>query len=85
MSIVDRIIAASQEAGFEVFLDRNLREATGWRLTRSLRPRRCAISGKDLWGKKCYRGSREINWYGPPITQYYWIEKNEYLIWLLKG
>ena len=86
MSILDRFISASREAGYDVFLDRDLREAKDWKLTRSLRPRKCVVSGKELWGKKCYKGTRIFEmWERKVAVQEYWIEKHEYLIWLLKG
>jgi hypothetical protein len=47
-------------------------------------PRRCYISNRWIWGRH-YRGTRYITGPGEPVVLTYWHDKNEHLIWLLKG
>ena len=54
-----------------------------WRVTRPLWPRFDALSKKLLWVKPAMRGERHV----PGLTwpEIYWVDKDEYLIWKLKG
>lgn len=60
-----------------------LRKATGWKLTLCILPKTCFLSGKKLWGKRCYKGTRIITGPGEPVIEDYWIDKHEFLIWNL--
>ena len=50
-----------------------------------LRFRTCFLTGKQLWGKKAYHGVRIITGPGEPVLDHYWIDKNEFILWNLKG
>ncbi len=62
-----------------------LRRAQGWKLKMCWLPKKCFLSGESLWGKKAYHGERWITGPGEPIVEHYWIEKQKFLIWNLKG
>lgn len=65
--------------------DYDLNRATGWKLKLCWTPKKCFLSNKPLWGKRAYHGVRMITGPGEPIFVGYWIEKNEFIIWNLKG
>jgi hypothetical protein len=65
--------------------DWGLVRAQNWRLTLCILPRTCFLSGRKLWGKQCYKGTRIITGPGDPVVEDYWIDRNEFLIWNLKG
>jgi hypothetical protein len=56
-----------------------------WKLKLCWWPNQCYLSGKKLWGHRAYYGERWITGPGEPVVQKYWVEKNEFLIWNLKG
>lgn len=64
--------------------DWGLQKAQNWQLKRCWRPETCFLTGVQLWGKKAYRGLRIITGPGEPIHEYYWVEKNEFILWKLK-
>lgn len=64
--------------------DWGLNRVKWWELKLCWLPKRCFLSGQDLWGKKAYKGVRYIHGPGDPVEDVYWIEKNEFLIWRLK-
>jgi hypothetical protein len=65
--------------------DWGLNRAQVWDLKLCWLPKTCFLTGQKLCGKRAYRGIRFIHGPGEPIEKVYWIEKNEYLIWILKG
>ena len=65
--------------------DWGLNRARGWKLVRCFFPRKCFLTKKNLWGKLAYKGTNVITGPGEPIIDYYWIEKNEFVVWNLKG
>ena len=50
-----------------------LQNAKGWTLKLCWFPKKCFLSGKPLWGKNSY------------YAQDYWLDKNEFIVWSLKG
>jgi hypothetical protein len=62
-----------------------LQKVFNWRLRICYLPKQCYLSGKKLWGRYAYHGERWITGPGEPVVEHYWIEKNEFLIWNLKG
>jgi hypothetical protein len=65
--------------------DWGLNKAKDWKLKLCWIPKDCFLSGKNLWGKRAYHGVRMITGPGEPVFEDYWIDKNEFLIWNLKG
>jgi hypothetical protein len=65
--------------------DWGLNRAKCWELKICWRPHTCFLTGKQLWGKNAYRGTRWIHGPGEPVEEYYWVEKNEFIVWNLKG
>jgi hypothetical protein len=81
--MLDNIGSVTQSPPSE---DWGLRRATGWKLKLCwTRPRNCFLSGKPLWGRLAYHGVRVITGPGESIYEDYWIEKQEFIIWNLKG
>jgi hypothetical protein len=65
--------------------DWGLIRVTGWELHFCMYPRKCFLTGKLLWLKKCYKGTYSISgWDGPLDTDYY-VEKTEFIFWNLRG
>ena len=65
--------------------DYGLGRAGGWQLKLCWTPKRCFLTGQPLWGKRAYHGVREITGPGESIFDEYWIQRDEFLIWNLKG
>jgi hypothetical protein len=65
--------------------DWGLNRAKLWELKICWRPQTCFLTGKQLWGKTAYKGTRWIHGPGEPVEEYYWVEKNEFIVWNLKG
>jgi hypothetical protein len=64
--------------------DHGLQRATGWKLKLCwTRPRTCFLTGKQLFGKRCYKGTRVITGPGEPVIEHYFIEKFEFMKWQL--
>lgn len=51
----------------------------------SLVPRRCFLSGKKLWFKKCTVVTSMITGPGEPLFDSFWCNKHEFLLSELKG
>jgi hypothetical protein len=64
---------------------RGLQRVKVWKLKFSLFPRKCFLSNKALWGKFAYHGINWIGGPGEPVKEVFWIEKNEFLMWNLRG
>ena len=65
--------------------DWGLNRAKWWELKVCWLPKKCFLSGKNLWGKRAYHGENWVTGPGEPIVHHYWIEKNAFMIWNLKG
>lgn len=48
-------------------------------------PKRCAISKKQIWFKYAYKLTVMYTGPGDPVYEYRWHNKNEHLLWELKG
>ena len=57
--------------------------ANGWKLVLCILPKTCFLSGKKLWGKRCYKGTRVITGPGEPVIEDYYVEKFEFMKWQL--
>jgi hypothetical protein len=64
--------------------DWGLNRAAYWALKFCWWPQTCFLTGKKLWGRYAYHGENWITGPGDPVVQYYWIERNEFLIWQIK-
>jgi hypothetical protein len=65
--------------------DWGLQRASYWELKFCVVPKRCFLTNKKLWGKRAYHGERWITGPDEPIVEHYWIEKDEFLKWNLRG
>jgi hypothetical protein len=65
--------------------DWGLNIVRNWHLHFCMRPQTCFLSGKQLWFKQCYKGFRIITGPGESVEDYYYVEKNEFIIWNLRG
>jgi len=65
--------------------DWGLHRVKAWDLKLCLWPRTCVLSGQQLWAQQAYHGVRWIHGPGKPVEEEYWIERNEFVIWKLKG
>ena len=65
--------------------DWGLNRARGWKLRFCWTPQKCFLSGKPLWGKRAYHGVRMITGPGEPVYEDYWISRDDFIIWNLKG
>lgn len=52
---------------------------------RSLVPRRCFLSDKKLWFKKCVVVTSMITGPGDPVIDSFWCDRHEFLLSELKG
>tara|TARA_R110000823_G_scaffold271722_1_gene391116 strand:+ start:952 stop:1296 length:345 start_codon:yes stop_codon:yes gene_type:complete len=64
--------------------DWGLNRITGWKLKRCWFPRRCFLTGKKLWSKHAYYGVNWIHGPGETITEPYWVDSDEFIMWQLK-
>ena len=65
--------------------DWGLQKAKGWKLKLCWLPKKCFLSGKPLWGKRAYNATRIITGPGEPIIEQYWVAKDEFIFWRIKG
>jgi hypothetical protein len=65
--------------------DWGLHRAKNWKLKLCWLPKKCFLSGKPLWGKYAYYAQNWLTGPGDPIPVDYWLDKNEFLVWNLKG
>ena len=63
--------------------DWGLSRVRDWKLTLCFRPKTCFLTGKQLFGKRCYKGTRVITGPGEPVIEHYFIEKFEFMKWQL--
>ena len=64
------------------YLQPYLKMVDQWKIHYCIIPRRCDLTGKILWFKHCYKGSRYIKQIGN--SDIYYIGEEEFLIWKLK-
>ena len=62
-----------------------LSQASNWHLHFCVWPRTCYLTGKRLWFKQCYKGSRNVKHDMRLMYADYYIEKAEFIFWNLKG
>ena len=55
-----------------------------WHLHFCWLPSKCFLTDKNIWLKKCYKGTRMITGPGEPVSVDYYIDKHEFLLWQLK-
>ena len=65
--------------------DWGLNRARNWTLKLCWTNKKCFLTGKSLFLKQAYYGENWITGPGEPIVDRYWIEKNEFILWNLKG
>jgi hypothetical protein len=66
--------------------DWGLQKARNWKLKLCwTRPRNCFLTGRPLWGRYAYHSVRVITGPGDPVIENYWIERDKFIIWNLKG
>jgi hypothetical protein len=65
----------------EIFVER----AVDWQLKFALWPQHCVRSNRLIWLRRAYRGTRVITGPGTPVIEHYWIDRDEFIIWNLKG
>ena len=64
--------------------DWGLTRILDWHLHLCVWPRKCFLTDRKLWLKKCYKGTRMITGPGEPVFVDYYIDKYEFLLWQLK-
>jgi hypothetical protein len=65
------------------YQDWGLFRAGDWHLHFCLWPRTCFLTGKQLWFKRCYKGTYQVTNRGETIQDVYHIDKHEFIIWNL--
>jgi hypothetical protein len=70
---------------YEQLLEPYLKRAGDWQLKFAVVPHRCAVSGQRIWLEHAYRGTRTIRHGDHLITEYFWINRSEFVIWRLKN
>lgn len=61
------------------------RRCVGWELTVAWLPKRCDLTGRRIWLKEAWRGTSVLTGPGESIIEHRWHDKDEHLIFLLKG
>lgn len=61
------------------------RRCVGWELTVAWLPKRCDLTGRRIWLKEAWRGTGVLTGPGESIIEHRWHDKDEHLIFLLKG
>jgi hypothetical protein len=65
--------------------DWGLNRVQDWKLKFCLWPRECFLTGRRIWGTEAYHGTRILTGPGEPIIDHYYIDRDEFMIWKLKG
>ncbi len=65
--------------------DWGLNRVNDWQLALCWMPKECFLTGKKLWACHAYHGTRLITGPGDPIVDHYWVDRDEFIIWKLKG
>jgi len=61
------------------------RKCLGWELKFAVLPKRCDITDNLIWLKHAYRGTALLTGPGDNIVEHRWHDKNEHLIFKIKG
>jgi hypothetical protein len=70
---------------YEQLLEPYLKQAGSWQLKFAVVPHRCAVSGQRIWLEHAYRGTRTIRSGDQFMTEHFWINRSEFVIWRLKN
>jgi hypothetical protein len=62
-----------------------LERVESWHLQFVLVPHRCILSGRLIWMNFAYKGTRIITGPGTPVIETFWMSKENFIIWQLKG
>jgi len=65
--------------------DWGLNRVKDWALALCWTPKYCFLTGRRLWGVRAYHGIRIITGPGEPVIDHYWVERDEFILWKLKG
>lgn len=63
--------------------DWGLNKVNNWKYKFCWKPQECFLTGKQLWGKRAYYGTRIIPGPGEPVDDIYWIDRDRFLLWQL--
>ena len=61
------------------------RRCVGWQLKFVWWPNTCYLTGRRLWLERAYRGTSLLTGPGDTIIDHRWHDKNEHLIFKIKG
>ena len=61
------------------------RNCVGWQLRFVWWPNTCHLTGRRLWLEYAYLGTSVLSGPGEPIVDHRWHDKNEHLIFKIKG
>ena len=61
------------------------RNCVGWQLKFVWLPTTCFLSGRRLWLERAYLGTSILTGPGEPIIEHRWHDKNEHIIFKIKG
>lgn len=62
-----------------------LSKTSNWELKFALVPHRCCKSQRLMWLTYAYKGTRIITGPGTPVIETFWMNKEDFIIWRLKG
>lgn len=65
--------------------DWGLNQVQNWSYKFCWRPQTCFLSGVRLWFRRAYLGTRMITGPGDPVYTDYWIDRDEFILWQIKG
>lgn len=65
--------------------DWGLNRVGNWHLKFCWIPRTCFLTGKRIWVRHCYAGSRVITGPGEPVHDEYYVDRDAFIIWQLRG
>ena len=63
--------------------DWGLNKVNNWVYKFCWKPQECFLTGKSIWGKRAYYGTRIITGPGEPVYDEYWIDRDNFLLWQL--
>jgi hypothetical protein len=67
------------------YADWGLNKVNDWQLKLCWLPKECFLTGRSVWGKQAYHGTRLITGPGEPVIDHYWVNKDEFILWKLQG
>lgn len=73
-----RHMAVDRDDGF-------YRRCVGWEMSFAWLPERCDLTGRRIWLKEAYRGTSVLVGPGESIIEHRWHDRDEHLLFLLKG